>query len=369
MKDHLSYIVGGLSPFKPLDKKKLLYRKQLIYAGDFVKKDDYDFEVTDDTIEGWADTGNEMIENGIDIPFFKEHTVDPDDRRAKVVKFFTGVDAKGRKSLYADLEFADEKAAQKALPNNVSIYADAEFKDGSGRVWEWPITHVAITSFPVIPSLEPYTAIAASLLKGKKMPSLKPTPKKNANKLDKTLEQLGLKAPKGADDKTKRAMIKDALKDVLPGDDEEDEDEELLEDDEEFEDDDDEVLKIENKGKKGKKQQKIAASLSPVILKQVSKARKTELEQLVRDFKITPAVRDNLVKKYCTDEKISLALSHKTGDDFDDIVTALALNQPYKKGEKTGAQVGISLSHDNAEGENKLIQDAKARAEKAAARR
>ena len=107
-----------------------------------------------------------------------------------------------------------------------------------------------------------------------------------------------------------------------------------------------------------------AADLSPVMLSLAKKNRTLQLGQLVIDAKITPAVRDELVKLYNTDSALQLSNKSGTFEAFDTLCDILAKNNPVELREKSGPQ-GLELSQGddkNSATDNPLTRNADARA-------
>lgn len=100
----------------------------------------------------------------------------------------------------------------------------------------------------------------------------------------------------------------------------------------------------------------------PLLVKLASENRAMKLDALVAAARITPAVKDDLTKQFVATEALSLSLS-KGGDGFDDLVVALAKNDPVVLGEVSRAQVkAVALSRQDTK-TNVLEADADRRAE------
>lgn len=142
---------------------KGLREYQVIYAGDFRKGDDH-FSVPVSRIEDWRDALNAMVLEGIDIPGPIGHSINPELKRANWVGARTGPDSKGRHSLWATAKFDDPKHEETLKASKVSLYAPGqEYKSPTSEtVWFDPIRHIAFTSYPAIPDLEPSKGLALS---------------------------------------------------------------------------------------------------------------------------------------------------------------------------------------------------------------
>ena len=134
----------------------------MIYAGEHTKGKDQKFTVDEDLIDHWAATGNEMLSDDIKIPLPTKHDeTDPTLNRGYVESFSTGVDSKGRKSLYMAGKFADEESAKLVNRSDVSLYSPVSRAIG-GKTYSRPITSVALTNQPVIRGLEGFTLLSLS---------------------------------------------------------------------------------------------------------------------------------------------------------------------------------------------------------------
>ena len=145
----------------------LTFRKELIYEDDFHKKTptvDQHFTVDTLKLDHWCATGNRMISNGVPIPVPIKHTTDPEARRGSVVRFERGKNKNGKEALFGIIRFRDRKAAELAKSTDVSIFVPKDtVTDGKGREYVYPVRHVCLTDYPVIPGLSGFDAIAASL--------------------------------------------------------------------------------------------------------------------------------------------------------------------------------------------------------------
>lgn len=144
-----------------------VFRKELIYPGTFIKKDEdgrpeFRLVVDERLIDHWVETFDQMKQNGVDVPVPIEHSEDPEDRRGTVValkKEFN--EERGQPSLYAYVTFrkGDEKLAEHS---QVSLYAPPDMEDGVENTYIRPITHVAITDYPLVPGLSRWSKAAAA---------------------------------------------------------------------------------------------------------------------------------------------------------------------------------------------------------------
>jgi hypothetical protein len=65
--------------------------------------------------------------------------------------------------LYGLIRLVGDDAIAMAGRTDCSIFSPASAVDGSGNVYQRPILHVALCCDPVIGSLKPFEAVAASL--------------------------------------------------------------------------------------------------------------------------------------------------------------------------------------------------------------
>lgn len=143
------------------DKDGLTFWKELIYQGDFYKGKQH-IPVDIPLLHHWNQTAERMLSNGVEIPVPSEHNELPEARRGSLIGTKVQKNIRGIPSLYGKIQFKDTESAKLAATTNVSIFADTEFQDGKGNNYFYPIRHVALTDYPVIPGLEKFQAIAAS---------------------------------------------------------------------------------------------------------------------------------------------------------------------------------------------------------------
>jgi len=361
----------------------LVYRKELAYPGRFTKvnpetkKEEFELPVTDTLLDHWVNTFSEMNKNGVDVPVPIGHTTDPEARRGTVVDLKKEYNpARKCNALYAYVKFRDEQTANDLRNSNVSLFMPPEFTDGKKRRYIRPIRHVAITDYPVIPGLDSFKPVAASFYEL----SLSEDDAKMT--IAELAEKMGVAVPDGADDDAAAQAILEAWDaSEESGDDEEpavydgsgeapvedDEDMSALGDD--FADDDsgDEPPPRKRRDEEEDEETPPAMSFSmpPTLVRQVVRARRLEIDNLVQTRRISKPVADKLKTKYASDEAISVALSHEfsgsAGDGFDDLMATLALNAPVAaSGEQTGRQ-----TVPRAGAKNSLLEDAKQRAARA----
>ncbi len=279
------------------------YHKPLIKVGKYTKDSDgVDFEVTDDLLSHWNNTVLEMSENGIKIPVPLGHT---ENNKGYLKSTFIK-----DKTLIGviDLVVSDAEELSKTL--DVSIFVPPKFTDGKGRIYNRPIRHVALTSYPVIPGLGEFEAVAASLI---------PIDKEKEMELGAIKLALNIEG-EATEDSILAGITK--LKESIP----------------------------------------IQLSFNDATIKVATENRELKIGQLINTGKITPAVGEELKKIYTTKDNITLSLSSEDST-FDKMVEALSKNEAVvKTGEKTGQQtLELSDPHKGGDERNYLIEDAEKR--------
>lgn len=330
---------------KPFELSKgddpLVYRKEVAYPGRFVKPNDnggveFELPIDETLIDHYVATFSRMKANGIDVPVPVGHTTDPEKRRGTVINMTKEPDPDHGIGLFAYVKFRDEAAAKQFKDSQVSLFQPPQMVDGKGNKYTRPITHVAITDYPVVPDLGPFQPIAASFEL-----SLDVELENTSMTFAELATELGVEVPEGAgDDEIAQAIIAAWNTEETPAGEE---------------------PPADAGGEPAPLSDPPAIPVAASLVRQVAKARKTELDQLCRDKKISPAVRDQLVKKYTTEQHMTVSLSRETAgeasDDFDDLVAALSLNEPmFSTGERTGAQ------HHKNQGKSPVVADAEKRA-------
>ena len=139
------------------------FRKELIRTGHYEKQNGAEnIDITPALLNHWVKTFSLMATHGVRVPLSASpvphaDTEDPNTNAGWLVS----VDTDGA-SLFGSIEVIGKENIEKAVANDVSIYSPQEWTDGKGNVYERPITHVALTPYPVVAGLSDWTAIAAS---------------------------------------------------------------------------------------------------------------------------------------------------------------------------------------------------------------
>jgi hypothetical protein len=292
----------------------LVFEKELIYVDTFTKGD-VEFHVTEKLIDHWVAESKKMIELGFKIKLPIEHTFDPEKNRGHVTMLSKRLDSQGRIGMFGRLEFLTVEDAKLAKSTDVSIYSPPSYQMGNGYTANRPITHVALTDYPVVPGLDPFATLAASLKEVMKM---------NMKDL---AEKLGIAVPAEVTDEVAIGDLIAAemqkLKDAV----------------------DSATQAASNAGNSDQKE--MAASMRSMM----RDLRSAKIDGLVSACKLTPAEASSWKKTYVSD-----AISLSTTDGFDSAFSLAQERQPFTNvGEKTGQQ--RSFNPDT----NPLIKDAKRR--------
>lgn len=132
--------------------------KDIIRTGDYLDPHSGKrFSVTTEDLDHWAKTFSLMDAAGVRVPVPEEHTSKPSANRGYVRAMF-----REGETLRASIDLIGAAAIALAATNDVSIYVPPSFTDGKGNTYDRPITHVAITTYPVVPGMNPFTPIIAS---------------------------------------------------------------------------------------------------------------------------------------------------------------------------------------------------------------
>ena len=316
----------------------LVFEKELIHAGKFIKAGK-PFAITEQALHHWQRTHAQMLSNGLTVPTPVEHTEDPEKRRGSITEMRVGVNKKGLAALFGKFKFNDAEAARLASSADVSIFVPPHIVDGKGNEYTSPIKHVAFTDYPVIPGLEPFSPLAASLYTG-------------AFAMD---EEDLMDGEVGDDDEAAEGESEGTSLQSLAarlGIDVQGMDDQGIEDsivelfDELTQEDAAENSAVNMPGP-------VAASFTRLL----KENRENKLRGLVSAGHLNKAACDRLVAKHCEETALQLSFADDAADeDFDALIGALSLNTAYRPGEKTSVQ---ELGNAELLGEtNPLLKDA-----------
>jgi len=329
--------------FSALSEDTLLFEKEHAYVGRFQKGDEPEFELTEEAIRHFAKESQRYIDNGNQCNLPVEHTTDPEKNRGKNLKWYAKHDSKGRLGLFSLTEFRDAEAAKLARTAQTSIYCPPKHKDGAKNEYVRAVRHVALTDYPVIPGLDNFTPIAASLVEPVSNHS---NPSKN--KKETTMPIKSLAANIGLQ------LSEDVLKD---------EELTLSEVEKTIKGLQSQILELSEYKKKNPP---VTPPADPVRVSKSQIAmlrenRELKLSQLVKEGKILTCVAKKLESTFCGEQALSLCLSEDAEDNFNVVVDALRDNDPIKLSEVTGPQAR-DMSKLLDAGTNPMIANAKKRA-------
>lgn len=289
----------------------LIWEKEVIYVAEFTKGKQ-EFRVDEKLIDHWIKEFGVMSQHGFRVKLPVEHTFDPEKNRGHAIAFTKKLDSKGRIGMFATLEFLDAEAAKLARSTDVSIYSPPTYQMGNGYTANRPITHVALTDYPVVPGLDPFETLAASLKEVMEM-SIKDLAAK-----------LSMSIPAEVTDD-------DAISELIVA----------------------EVTKLRSAAADATKPNDKTAAMEASMTKMMKELRSTKIDALVLDCKLTPAEATQWKKTYSEPTTVSFSVN----DGFDSAFSLAAQRTPIAKlGEKTASQYNFDPET------NPLMKDAKRRA-------
>ena len=318
------------------DKPTRRFRKDAVKVGTYSHPTDgWTEDFTHERMDRWCSTYKKMREAGIDVEFFADHGT-PGDRIEKVRGYIEDMYRDGD-DLMVVVEMSGEDGIKIAEScRNVSIELD-EFTDAKGKDYGEAIVAVVACEKPVVPGQRPFERIAASRTGSKpntKIPILtlaaKPPEDTDMTPL---LEAIGKAV--GADDVTEDNAAEKFQAFATSHTEQADKVKTLT----------DQLVDLETKAGKGK-----MPEVDEDVLEDLAGAREAELNQLVTDGKITPAVRKGIAAAIIGDpgKRRTLGLSTKVAKHrgfttplAKQVIDALKENDPavlMKLREKTGPQ-------------------------------
>ena len=326
-----------------LDDTGLLFEKQHAYPGVFrmkTAKGPVDFELTDADLALMATESQRYIDNGNQCNLPTKHTEDSEANRGHNVKWYTKTDSKGRLGLFSQTKFRDAEAAKLAKTAQTSLYCPPKFEDGAKNEYVRPIRHVALTDYPVIPGLDGFTPIAASLVIDS------PEDKEVSMSIQTLAANVGLKLSDEvlADEKAVIEALELSFKEAQA------------------------VATELSDYKKLNPPKADPIRVSKAQINMMRENRELKLSQLV-GVNILPCVKTKLEAIFCGDATLTLSLSEDVEDNFDEVLEALKENDSLKLSELTGPQIKdlARLQRDQGDEENPMMAVAN-KAAKAAGR-
>lgn len=309
-----------------LDEQGLVFEKEHAYVGKFSMPKEggrVDFELTEDDLRFIASESQRYIDNGNQSNLPTYHTEQTEANRGHATKWYTKLDSKGRLGLFSRCEFRDTEAAKLAKTAQTSIYAPPETEDGAKNKYTRAITHVALTDRPVIPGLDRFTPIAASLVNPENKDSSMPILKDLA-------EGIGLQLSEDvfADEAKATKSILEAIKGIK------DTSEKLVKE---------ATLEL-SEYKKLNPPKVDPVKVNDVQVDMLRENRELKLSALVKEGKILPCVKKSLEEVFCAKSNLTLALSEGKEDNFKAVVAALSDNDPIKLSELSGPQTQTDIA-------------------------
>lgn len=291
------------------------FHKPIMRVGEFHKEDQI-FEVTSKTLNHWVDTFQTMKKNGVKVSIPNEHSGegDPEKNHGWVEDMFVDND-----ELVMVCDIIGESSIAATAKSDVSIKSPLEFIDGNGVKYTRPIVHVAMCTDPVVTGLGEFVPIAAS--------------KEKVLEMDWKNLQKGLSFKDGLTDESASELILNHVKGL-----------------------NDKIAKL-----KADMKASTEKKVDPLLVKLASDNRGMKLSALVASARITPATKEKLYAIYADVESLTLELSTGAVNQFDELIVALAENDPVKLKEQTGPQTLILSDESKGKDENFLLADAKAR--------
>ena len=143
---------GHLKDLDDLELSGTKFKKQTIYVGNHPYKGD-SFDVDEDLIDHWVDTGNAMLSEGHEIPLTAHHTHSRDFDRGLVRKFSKGKDSQGRTSLFLSGDANSDEVVEKMKTTGISLFSPVVAKIGQ-KYRARPILHACMTDTPVVKGMD-----------------------------------------------------------------------------------------------------------------------------------------------------------------------------------------------------------------------
>ena len=261
------------------------FRKEILRVGHYIKEStEQEFDITIDVLNHLVETFGLWVAGGnrVSIPLGHERAHLPEFNRGWVESLFIEGNA-----LFAIMELSDPKLA---LTTDVSVCIDSEFTDGHGTKYSNVLTHVALTTSPVVGGLSNFVKL--SLSKGANSMSI----------LKKLAKKLGITDAEPTEDAVVLAL-ETKLKDTSAV-----------------------VKKVE-----------LSVDVDP-LTKLVGENRDMKLSNFVKAGLITPAIKDIIAARYVETKALTLELSSKVDTGFDFLCEILTTNKPVNLDEVSGVQ-------------------------------
>jgi hypothetical protein len=299
------------------------FEKEHIYEGTF-EKNGVKFEVNQEALSHLAVETNRYIGDGNKCNLPVRHTEDVEANRGEHERWFVKRDSRGRVGLFSILKFRDSDTAKIAKTAQTSIYCPPDH-EVNGKKYIRPILHTALTDYPVVPGLDGFTPIAASLVHT--IPDRKGDTEMPWKELAAALS-LELSADAKTDEQIQKEVTLQFSNLKKSADEKKATDDRFSSVTLEFE-----------SYKKLNPPKTDPVRVSKAQIGMLKENRELKLSALVKEGKILPIVKTQLESVFCTDAVLTLCLSQDHEDNFNKIVEALKENDPIKLTEMTGAQI------------------------------
>lgn len=367
----------ALCPWKPVNG--LVYEKELLPVGPVTKWVNGDKLVTDVDIqlsflERVVAQFKKFKEVGVRVPLFKSHIEDVDNDRGTVEDVFIQNNQSGVPSLYGRVAFSSEEAAKVGSKVDVSVMCPPKFVDGKGNAYEFPLRHVALTSIPVVPNLEPFRPVVFSfdpeitdadglLFAAEEAENLETADtglefEAEADQLPAEDALILIADLLNVDLSTGNQSVVDAVSVLLGGE-------------QPPMDDDDEPVATPTEAVVASHEPTEPLVLSARMTEQLTNARKSQIAALVTERILSPALAQKFTDRFASSEAIALDFtSSQDGPTAFDDAVALAREMANDKPITAKPRQVVALSHDDPDANlPATIRDAKKRAAAAAQRK
>lgn len=132
------------------------FRKRILKCGNYIYPENgQKFSITPRNLDQFVQTFHEMRRDGIEIPVPKDHSLRVEDNTGYVKEMRRRGDY-----LEADVEFINDKEAENAQKGGVSVWIPPKFQNAK-KSYKRPIMHVSLTSYPMIPDLGKFDLVCA----------------------------------------------------------------------------------------------------------------------------------------------------------------------------------------------------------------
>ena len=299
----------------------LVFEKQIAYVDDFYKaSEDLEFSITEPLIDHWVCIQNKMKEAGMKVPMPSRHTEEAGFKKAEVLSLSKRNDSQGRVGLFSKLKFDDSKAADDYKSSGVSIYVKSDVTVPTTKeLLTYPITHVAFTDYPVLPGMDEFVKIAASM--EAEPVFTKDSFEKKGDEMDHVLKLADTLDIEVSDKEDATEKITTKFKELS-----------------------DQIVSLSDEIKDLKKDPPKKIEELPIISASMfnldKENRDSKVENLLRDNFINPAQAKKLQEKYITKEVIACDFNSEQDSDFNRVCEILRLGSKHNLlgEEETGIQ-------------------------------